>query len=110
MLFFLSYDFFTQYSWGNVCSFGILLHPISSWSVIVTKQTQKTALMAKGDVFNNLYWQGEKKLPSHENIWTSTNVDKQNKKREGDRGRTHHHVKFLLTKVKVFYIVAKSDI
>lgn len=36
--------------------------------------------MAKADLFNNLYWQGEK-LPPHENIWTSTNVDKWNKKK-----------------------------
>lgn len=37
----------------------MLLHPISSWSVIVTKQNLKAALMAKAEIFKNLYWQGK---------------------------------------------------
>lgn len=38
----------------------MLLHPISSWSVIATKQTLKSDLMGKADIFKNLYWQVKK--------------------------------------------------
>lgn len=50
----------------------------------MTKQTIKTALIAKADVLKNLHWHEIVRSTEWKHIWNSTNVEKWYTKRKGD--------------------------
>lgn len=89
----------------------MLLHPISSWTLIVIKLILETALMAKAGIFKNLHCQEKKHhhMKTYLDFHKMLTNEKKSKRRAWKEDFTTH-VKFFITKVKVFYIVAKSDI